>query len=252
MARRSWPIAANPVTGALTWGGSLAQTLLAVSVPNTGAGNVTWTGGASSDQWPVSVDVATGVLGFSGGSSALATDSFTRADAASLGTTETGSLAWSTVSAGGGTATGNIASNTAYVTNSAGGTDSHALVDCGTANHDVTITVSTMQNFASILVRFIDASNYVMVQKESTAGYGMYRRVAGTFTLMGSTSTVAPASGDVLRLVASGTTYTFYQNGTQRITATDATANTTGTKVGFRTTSTGVTARFDDFSVSAA
>ena len=63
MARRSWPVAVNPVSGAQTWDGGLTTTLLPVSV--TTAGVVTWTGGATADKWPVSIVVASGALTYS-------------------------------------------------------------------------------------------------------------------------------------------------------------------------------------------
>lgn len=186
------------------------------------------------------------------GATTLATDTFTRADAASLGTTETGSLAWTLDVYPSGTPTGNISSGTAYTTNGTAGNDSFGLLNVGTADHDITITVTTIEAYATVVVRFIDSSNLVLLQKEATAAYGLYRKVTGAYTLMGSTSTVAPASGDVLRVVATGTSYSVYQNGVLRISATDATANTTGTKVGFRAVGTAVTARFDNLSVASA
>lgn len=64
MARRSWPVAANPVSGALTWDGGLTQTLLAVSVV-TATEAVTWTGGATTDRWPISVNLGTAALTYS-------------------------------------------------------------------------------------------------------------------------------------------------------------------------------------------
>ena len=67
MARRSWPVAVNPVSGALTWesGSSLTATLFGQSSPNTDTGNVTWTGGATTDKWPVAVQHQTGALTYS-------------------------------------------------------------------------------------------------------------------------------------------------------------------------------------------
>lgn len=63
MARRSWPIAADPSSGALTWDAELSTTLLAVSV-NHQTNAVAWTGGATADKWPVSVTLA-GELSYS-------------------------------------------------------------------------------------------------------------------------------------------------------------------------------------------
>lgn len=64
MARRSWPLAANPVSGALTWDAELSTTLLPVSV-NHQTNAVAWTGGATADKWPVSIATATGELTYS-------------------------------------------------------------------------------------------------------------------------------------------------------------------------------------------
>jgi hypothetical protein len=63
VAYRSWPVAANPVSGAATWESPLTQTLLPVSV--TTAGVVTWTGGATADKWPVAVNPASGAVTYS-------------------------------------------------------------------------------------------------------------------------------------------------------------------------------------------
>jgi len=64
MARRSWPIAVNPVSGALTWDAELSTTLLPVSVQHQ-TNAVAWTGGATTDKWPTSIVVASGELTYS-------------------------------------------------------------------------------------------------------------------------------------------------------------------------------------------
>ena len=66
MARRSWPVAVNPVSGALTWeAGGPTVTLFGVTSPNTDTGAVTWTGGATADKWPIAVGVNSGALTYS-------------------------------------------------------------------------------------------------------------------------------------------------------------------------------------------
>ena len=86
----------------------------------------------------------------------------------------------------------------------------------------------------------------------STAGaaYGLYKKVAGTFTLL-QTIAVTPANGDVLRLVVSGTdSVTAYVNGTAYgpYTATGISSSSVNAGIGGSTVaSVQSTARFSSF-----
>ena len=181
----------------------------------------------------------------------IAADTFNRSNGA-LGSTPTGSKTWTTASANGSSpvVTAQIFSNQLQVLCTGSG-QGFALVDCGTANHDASITFAALEQSQALTVRFVDSSNWVQVGKDAGASYSMTRRVSGSYTTMGTTSSVTPTAGDVIRLTAIGTTYTLYVNGTQALQVTDASANTTGTKVGAMTNGNTGVPRFDDFSVTA-
>lgn len=240
MARRSWPIAANPVSGALTYDAELSTTLLPVSV-NHQTNAVTWTGGASRDRWPTSVSLTTGDVGYSAGF--VASDSFTRANSASvLGATDTGQ-SWTATSG-----TWGISSNSAY---NAGGTSSAvATVDAGAVDVSVSAKITGLDNGTAVVARCSDASNFVMVTAPSTGGtLRAYKRIAGTFTeFVMSPATVPFSSGDAVGMTLAGTSGTVYLNGAAVATFTDD-SGLTGTRVGIRCDSS--TPRFDDFLASA-
>lgn len=156
------------------------------------------------------------------------TDTFTRADSASLGTTETGAKTWTVVNGDWG-----IVSNQAAPGQTWGG--SVVLVDLGTADHTIETPFAVVTG-AGLHFRWVDASNWLLVQGDGT----ILRNVAGATEPVGNIGTIVGA--DVIRVVPIGSTVTVYKNGTQAVTFTDTLA---GTKAGFR--SDNGTERFDDF-----
>ena len=184
-------------------------------------------------------------------------DDFNRADNGNLGTTSVGGKTWNSyVTAS--TASHGIASNRAYVDTNAAGT-CYAFVDTASANIDVSVTlavIGTDAGYAGLVARVVDADNLVLLQYESATNgatsYGCYKKVSGSYTLLGSSSAITPTAGDVLRLVVSGTnTVDFYINGTHfgPFTATGISSSSVNAGMQGGRGSNPNTARFDNFGV---
>lgn len=175
------------------------------------------------------------------GQTLLIADSFNRSNRALNGdnTDGAGSLdptAWTDQ-----LGTWNIATNKARTTVAPG----IATVQANTADVDVTVTCSTADvNQQGIVVRLSDASNYIRMFGDNTQ-LRITKIVAGVSTNIANLSSVL-ASGDVLRLVASGNKFYGFQNGVLKNSGSDS-FNNTATLVGM--ISGGTSQRFDDFSV---
>lgn len=248
MARRSWPVAVNHQTNALTFDSAVSSLRLPVSVSNVAGGAVAWTGGASSDLWPVSVNPVTGALTYSGTSaSATVADTFDRADnGSSLGSTSTGAVAWTALNG-----TWGVSSNRA-VSSITG--ENTAVVDCSAADGTVqvtTIRTAGLQGEAGLAFRFSNNSNGWIVYGGSAATvpgkWTMAKKVAGSFMFITPSTQVSPATGDVLQVVMSGTSLTLKVNGVTVASTTDA-FNSTATMHGLRTNPGNGTYAFDDWS----
>lgn len=182
----------------------------------------------------------------SGGPTTYAADTFTRADSSSLGSTETGSLAWATAGVG----TWSIASNKLAVTS---GSDSETQAVVNTSQSDGTITLtrssaSGASYFSGVVFRAADAvagsSAYLLFLLSGTT-YSLRKRTAlDTFTEI-ATGSGGSGDGDVVTIVLSGSSIIVKINGTQIISITDS--SYTGTRHGAFTWGTG-SATFDGFS----
>lgn len=145
-------------------------------------------------------------------------DSFNRADSTTnLGSTDgAGTLdpiAW-TQQAG----TWGIETNRAYT--SAGAARSVATVELSQADVDLSITVAFGSSGTGGLVfRFVDTSNYWRLVLVSTTLIRLIKRTSGSDNVVGTFGTAA--SGDVLRILAAGSSITAYRNGSSIITTTD-------------------------------
>jgi hypothetical protein len=174
-----------------------------------------------------------------GGGGVSISDSFNRADSSTtLGSADTGQT-WTALGGVWG-----IASNQARCFSNS--TQSHAVVDAGLTNVTVQVTMSTVAGAAGGLCwRAADPSNLWMWE----AGNGLVYKVSGgSYTgVLGQNAGLTAASGDVIKVVTSGNVHTFYKNGTQVGTLTDA-FNSTATKHGLRDYN-GLS-RFDDFTVT--
>lgn len=180
--------------------------------------------------------------------SSLAGDAFNRADSASsLGVTDIGGLSW-VADVG----TWGVTGKKAYLATSSGAGPNAAYVDVGTADVVITMTLAAWQasDYPRLIARYTDIGNHILLQGSNTA-YQLYKRVANTYTQLGSDYTYTPTAGDVIKLVCSGNNFTVYVNGVSRITATDS-FNNTVTKHGISVGGNATTPRFANFSIGAA
>jgi predicted secreted protein len=111
----------------------------------------------------------------------------------------------------------------------------------------VQATLSTIANMQRVFVRTTDANNNIFLSANTSGGqWELFKRVNCTLTALG-TYAAAPASGDTVRIVLSGSSITVYINGTARITATDA-FNQAATKHGLGA-SNSIVPRWSNFTV---
>ena len=166
----------------------------------------TWNNGVSS-HW-VDIDTATDTVApFTPGGSVSLLDDFNRADAATLG------AAWTT-SAG----TWNISSSRA--TPDTG--ECFTLWNSTTyTNTGVGVTVTSSPNNFGVVARSSDKNNMYLFQAASSTIVQLYKRVSGTWTLLGSAST-SSVVGKRLELTCDGTTITGSVDGIPLVSVTDA------------------------------
>ena len=111
------------------------------------------------------------------------------------------------------------------------GGDQAVFVRNGISDTDVAIEVDC--NFADdggMVLRFIDNNNYYLLTIIDDSGstpsqnFIIYKRVAGTFTALGSSSNITWPRGTskTIKFRVSGTTLTAYVDGTQVISTTDS------------------------------
>jgi hypothetical protein len=176
-------------------------------------------------------------------------DAFNRADSTtSLGSADTGG-AW-TAQQG----TWGILSNEGYLATSAGDGQCVATLDASSADG----TLSAKLSFGNspdfgLIFRFSDNNNYSVATNDVSfsATLVLYKRVAGSFTSLGSASNMA--TGGTLSVELSGGTgnITVKKNGVSAITSSDTAHG--GTKYGLRVYGgASLTCGFDDFSFADA
>lgn len=142
----------------------------------------------------------------------LAFDDFTRADnGSSLGSAEKGG-AWTSLAG-----TWGISSNTAQSSSTT--QPSLATIAPGTADYDVSLTVVSddyVNHEFGLLVKAVDASNYVVARCTSTTAISFRKVVAGSSTTLVS-YTIAITNGTPLtaRVTCRGNVFTMFLNGTQ-------------------------------------
>lgn len=174
------------------------------------------------------------------GAVTLASDTFNRADNASvLGSTDGGTLsplAWTTH-----LGTFGISSNRAAQT-AAAGTYYTATINPAVTDGKLTITIPVVDvAFAyGICARLSDASNFIHIEY-SAGALSLYKRVAGSFTSLGS-QTLSLVAGDTIGLKIAGNVISVYWNGALQFSATDS-FNNTATRWGLVTAS--ATQRYD-------
>lgn len=183
----------------------------------------------------------------SGGGAAFVSivDTFTRADnAATMGSTEGANpRVWSALVGGWG-----ISGNMAALQTTAA--DSVAVVDAGVSDCTVSITIKTTVSGQGVAFRCVDASNGWRTAYFSGSLY-LQKKVTGTYTdVPGSPIVLAPADGDVIAVVLSGTSIIVKVNGVQKYSITDAQFQT-ATKHGLAQTGSGdSTFKYDTLSIT--
>ena len=124
-------------------------------------------------------------------------DSFDRADSASLGTADTGQ-AWSNVAGSFGISAGTAAP--------LGSGTNQALLDPGFAHgtYQVTVKAGAAPNAFAVVIRGRDAANSVRIGPDSSGFYRLWKVVNGSvqpFAVSLRRGDVAPRDGDVIRIV---------------------------------------------------
>jgi hypothetical protein len=163
-------------------------------------------------------------------------DTFSRT-ASSLGSPDIGP-AWSVLF--GSWSTDGVHANVSGVGSGSNAFNAAAVVDASAANATIT-GVMTAGNDAGILIRAVDASNYLLWTKN-----GVYARVADAFTAVSGASATTWANLSTFTIVASGTSLAFSVNGVPAFTLTTAQFQT-ATKFGIQG-NTGTT--WESFSVA--
>lgn len=119
----------------------------------------------------------------------------------------------------------------------------NATIDHGTANVDLSVSLATSPagNNLGLVLRYSNDSNWWRVVQDSSNIY-LEKNVAGVISTVAFTSSSFFA-GNVIRVVASGSSWTVYVNGVSKLTATDS-FNSTATHHGihFQNTTTIITA----------
>lgn len=188
----------------------------------------------------------------------LLSDTFTRADSASsISSLETPATAW-TVQSG----TWGIRSNQGYcVTTATGSQLYHQItIDAGVGKTDGTLSVDMKRGSGNtsmmLITRWQDANNFIAVEISGSGAtshsFTLYKRVAGTFTIIGAANTSVTLSVGAtmnMKIVTSGNSITTYRDGILIHNATDAAFNTSTVQGLLRSTgpADAGTSNFDNF-----
>jgi hypothetical protein len=157
-------------------------------------------------------------------------DTFTRANAATLGTAEVGP-AWEHDRTGG-VANLGISGNKVHSPGDGSNTTYVAVQDGGAppklaSPFVMQLTVDTLEEIdgagAGIVFRYSDVSNFWrwLIARPSLSIVYLQKQVAGSYTTVQAVSQ-AVASGDVIRVVDDGASVLAYHNGALKYTANDA------------------------------
>jgi len=122
-----------------------------------------------------------------------------------------------------------ITSNLAYLAAS-GGNHNVVVSDVGESDVLIEVTLTTIDQYPSIVIRSSDADNNFLWQARGD-GYYLYKREAATSLELGSWTGAVPANGDVIKVDCTGTSIRCYVGGVKRLTVTNA-FNLTVTKHG--------------------
>lgn len=168
----------------------------------------------------------------------LISDTFNRPNSnVSLGVSDSGDV-WQAIKG-----TWGIINNQAY--NSGGVADAMAVIDSGNTNADVLVIWAIYTGDAGVLIRVVDQNNGYLLTNS-----GFFKKVAGVYTTISNPLASSAVTGDIIRIVASGSRFSVYRNGILMGVIND-TSVIGGTMHGLRQdAATG--ARFDNFSIMYA
>lgn len=174
-----------------------------------------------------------------------AADDFNRADSASLGTTPTGSFAWTPLNSGVWSISGNQLVASSGVAPTA---PNDVLIDDGQVNGTIQYTVKQLTSSGcAFRVSGTGNVNGYIVWSNGTTLTLSKRTGANAYSALGTGGTVAV--NDVIKIVLNGSSIRVFKNNVEVITVTDS--SYTGTKHGFWSNGTGSgaqAAQFDSFS----
>jgi hypothetical protein len=179
-------------------------------------------------------------------------DTFNRANStSSLGTTDTGSQAWTAH-----TGTWGINSNQAYESNGHSSSICRATVECGAANGTVSLTLATAGGLpvpCGIVFRSDSSTDncYVLVMQIGvSAASTLYKVTAGSYVSHATSSVYTVGAGSVITVELSGSSIIIKDDGSTVITATDSSYSSHTRHGMYLGAGVGVasTVRLDDFS----
>jgi hypothetical protein len=133
-------------------------------------------------------------------------------------------------------------------------TDTTIALECGDADHTAeVIVVQVPGGGAGLVVRVTDNDNYYLFDCPFAGNSRIYKKVAGSYTLLQNGS-IAIAAGDTISFQVSGAnpcTLTGKVNGVTSATTTDS-DHDTATKAGCRCTNSAGFVFYDDFAITVA
>lgn len=175
-------------------------------------------------------------------------DTFTRADADTLGSAESGGV-W--VALASSNYYGSIIGNAAAPRDGTSGS-SYMVQQTTSASGVVTATFSAIGNgYTGIVVRATDTNNAIDVQcrvNSSDLHYRLGKRVAGVYTQLAVSANTTSADGDVVQVVMQGAQISVYVNGVEAIPPTTVPEFIDGTQHGIMLPAGNLAARVADVS----
>lgn len=132
----------------------------------------------------------------------------------------------------------------------AGTGEDQAVLDSGTSAVEMQITLTTSTGTGTgVITRWADSSNWIGGIWDDNSTLTLYKRVAGSYTVIQSTGSLTYAANDVIKLRSdSANLHTLSQNGVSRCSGTDA-AGSTNTKHGIRCDNS-TNRRYDSLSIT--
>lgn len=169
----------------------------------------------------------------------LIKDTFSRtATVSAIGKADTGQT-WQSLRG-----TWGISNQQAYTTTCAA--PGYVVVEGGVVDGAIEVTLPTNAQDAYVVFRAVDANNLLVVENVGPR-YQLAKRVNGVKTVLGETTNITPANGDVLKVEFNGNDIVLWVNGVLSISKSETTIR--GTKYGIGSWCNG-SMRFDNFMVS--